>query len=45
MAPPNEPPPNEPPSGHDLLSFALFLFFVSLIVIVAALLFLPALLR
>jgi len=38
-------PPTEPQPGHDLLSFALFLFFVSLIVIVAALLLLPALLR
>jgi len=38
-------PPEEPQPGHDLLSFALFLFFVSLIVIVAAMLVLPPLLR
>jgi len=35
-------PPQEPHPGLDLLTIALLVFFLSLIVIVAALLFLPA---
>src|SRR2546423_12778193 len=35
-------PPEEPHAGLDLLTIALLVFFLSLIVIVAALLFLPA---
>ena len=34
--------PEEPHAGLDLLTIALLVFFLSLIVIVAALLFLPA---
>jgi hypothetical protein len=39
------PPPDEPHAGLDLLTIALLVFFLSLIVIVAALLFLPAVLH
>jgi hypothetical protein len=35
------PPPEEPHPGLDLLTIALLVFFLSLIVIVAVLLFLP----
>ena len=36
-------PPEEPHPGLDLLTISLLVFFLSLIVVVAALLFLPAL--
>jgi hypothetical protein len=44
--PPQPPPPDQQPDqrgeGPDLLTVALLVFFVSLILIVGALLFLPA---